>query len=142
MGLAAACASCTFVQSVKDQVALKQQLESALGDSVNITAVDTASFGVAFVNSERAKLPAADRECFAREVAIFAYMNWPRRDGLNLVAVFFVAHQGPFSISFDRAVYSWKVAELRGAADSVRLAGGTPSWPTFAKAEVAGAKER
>lgn len=125
--VAFALAACGMVDEIKDLAVLSEAIGAKYGEQANIS-LSGAHLTVMFQNSKFADLPASDRAQFAREVAEFSYLRFPRRDSLTRISVGFKSVSGAAGFTMTRSgvPYSWPVSELKAGLDSTKVPAASP----------------
>jgi hypothetical protein len=115
-------AACGVWDTVKDLVKLSASVSKEFGGQADINIADAGRLTVKLKNSDAAKLPDAERENYARQVAEFIVTHYAKADSLSTIAVAFETQRGALgvTVSTSSGPYVWKVPELRASADSAR----------------------
>jgi len=113
--------ACAVYDAVKDLVTLSSAISKEFGSQADVNVSAGKRLTVTLKNSDAANLPAADREHFARLVALFAVAHYPKIDSVDTVAVGFKSERGALGVKVTTSStpYAWTVRELRAMADSL-----------------------
>jgi len=113
--------ACGIYDAVKDLVKLSTAISAEFGSQAEVNVTTGKKLTVTLKNSDAANLPAADREHFARLVALFVVAHYAKVDSVDTIAVGFKSERGALGVKVttSNTPYAWSVRAVRAMADSL-----------------------